>query len=293
MPQEADYLAGRAKSLSRKLRADWRDYTKDGWYFVTLGADYHRPLFGKVENGRMIPNRLGELVERCWREIPEHFPAARMGVCQVMPTHFHGLIYLTRSNVHHLGVLIKQYKSSVTRIFRKTVPSMDGADVWQPNYYEVICFDIEELEQKENYIRANPLRWGLRDLEKGWMKESRFLGNRTLRDSGPFKALRISRKATPAEIRQAIAAIPNFDGVIVSTFFSPGERQVLDVLLASETARVIWLVPMALSDPIPVKWTSLLVSGRGLWISPFPDDPEPTAINCRRCNELAERMEKG
>ena len=33
------------KSMSQKLRMDGRDYSRPGWYFVTLGADYHNHLF--------------------------------------------------------------------------------------------------------------------------------------------------------------------------------------------------------------------------------------------------------
>jgi hypothetical protein len=48
------------KSMSQKLRMDGRDYSRPGWYFVTLGADYHKQLFGMVEGGAMQPNAPGE-----------------------------------------------------------------------------------------------------------------------------------------------------------------------------------------------------------------------------------------
>lgn len=32
------------KSMSQKLRMAGRDYARPGWYFLTLGADYHRQL---------------------------------------------------------------------------------------------------------------------------------------------------------------------------------------------------------------------------------------------------------
>jgi len=41
------------KSMSQKLRMDGRDYSRPGWCFVTLGADYHKHLFGSVINGEM------------------------------------------------------------------------------------------------------------------------------------------------------------------------------------------------------------------------------------------------
>ncbi|MEN8253895.1 MAG: hypothetical protein ABFR33_00345 [Verrucomicrobiota bacterium] len=72
--------------MSQKLRMDGRDYSRPGWYFVTLGADYHKHLFGRVAGGEMIPNALGELVEHCWREIPQHYGHVELGAWQTMPT---------------------------------------------------------------------------------------------------------------------------------------------------------------------------------------------------------------
>ena len=36
------------KSILQKLRMDGRDYSRPGWYFITLGADYHQTLFGRA-----------------------------------------------------------------------------------------------------------------------------------------------------------------------------------------------------------------------------------------------------
>ncbi len=61
------------RSMSQKLRMDGRDYSRPGWYFLTLGADYHHSLFGRVDRGSMQPNALGRLVEQGWQEIPAHY----------------------------------------------------------------------------------------------------------------------------------------------------------------------------------------------------------------------------
>ena len=70
------------KSMSQKLRMYGRDCTRPGWYFVTLGADYHKPLFGTVENGAMRPNDVGPIVEHCWRDIPWHYSHIVLGAWQ-------------------------------------------------------------------------------------------------------------------------------------------------------------------------------------------------------------------
>jgi putative transposase len=84
------------KSMSQKLRMAGCDYSRPGWYFVTLGADYHKNMFGEVCGTEMHPNTLGRLVESCWDEIPAHYGHIELGARQVMPTHFHGLARITR-----------------------------------------------------------------------------------------------------------------------------------------------------------------------------------------------------
>jgi putative transposase len=245
------------KSMSQKLRMDGRDYSQPGWYFVTLGADYHRPFFGAVVGGEMRANALGKLVERLWSEIPQHYRHIRLGAWQVMPNHFHGLVRIVRPGGAGLGEVLNLFKGSVTREARRTglvhsVISRHGgkeqsgreqppAKIWAPNYYDVICFDAAELTVRERYIRANPRRWALRDVPAGTVKQSRYKGNvKLLRQSGPRRALRVSRKATGAQVAALRNKLAAFDGLVCSTFFSPGERDCLSVLQEGRV-RIVWV----------------------------------------------------
>ena len=107
MLERIDYVEGRVASVSQKLRMARKDYSREGWYFVTMGAEMHRPVFGLVglnEQGaaEMRCNALGQLVEQCWREIPAHYPQVLLGAFQVMPDHFHGLVWLDRGNISYI-----------------------------------------------------------------------------------------------------------------------------------------------------------------------------------------------
>lgn len=246
---------------------DGRDYSRPGWYFVTLGADYHRHFFGAIAGGEMRPNALGELVERFWNEIPQHYAHIQLGAWQVMPNHFHGPVRIVRPGRAGLGEVINLFKGSVTRAARRAdlvqpvIARHGGKEpeqrrvpgkVWAPNYYDVICFDADELAVRERYIRANPRRWALRDVPEGVVKQSRYKGNvMLLRQTGPRRALRVSRKGTEAQVAALKTELAAFDGLVCSTFFSPGERACLSVLQASR-ARIIWVLPMAMCATIPV-----------------------------------------
>jgi len=292
------------KSMSQKLRMDGRDYSRPGWYFVTLGADYHRHFFGFVEAGQMRPNALGGLVERFWSEIPQHYAHIRLGAWQLMPNHFHGLARIIRPDGAGLGEVLNLFKGSVTREARRAglaplviarhggkEPAPGGNEqnvpgkVWAPNYYDVICFNADELAVRERYIRANPRRWALRDVPEGMVKQSRYKGNKALlRDSGPCRALRVSRRATEAQVAALKNELTAFDGLVCSTFFSPGERACLSVLQESR-ARIIWVLPMAMPATIPVDWTNAFLEERALWLSAFPDElQEATRTSCDQAN---------
>ncbi len=288
------------KSMSQKLRMEGRDYSRPGWYFVTLGADYHRYFFGTVTAGEMRPNALGELVERFWSEIPQHYSHIRLGAWQLMPNHFHGIVRILRPSGAGLGEVLNLFKGSVTREARRAslvqpVSSHHGekapSKVWAPNYYDVICFDAEELAVRENYVRANPRRWALRDIPQGWTKQSRFKGNQELlNDSGPRCALRVSRSASEADVVALQNELTAFDGLVCSTFFSPGERACLKTLLTA-SARIIWIQPMAMPEQIPVDWTDAFLENRALWLSAFPDDqPEATRESCQLANRWVEQF---
>jgi len=303
MLERIDYVEGRASSVSQKLRMARKDYSREGWYFVTFCVEKRRPLFGAINldsqgQAEMRCSALGQLVARCWSEIPYHYPRVQLGASQVMPDHFHGLVWLDRGNNKSLGEIMNIFKGAVTRLWRREVQEdsrysgREPAIIWQPNYYDVICFEAEELAIKEAYIKANPQRWALKRIPRGVIKTSKFLGNQELLKASPKRALRLSRKATEQEIEESKRLLGEpWDGIAVSTFFSPGERAVLDALLMQLKSRIIWIMPMAMHEHIPVKWGKVMLEGRGLWLSAYADEQqEATRASCMECNAWAERL---
>ncbi|MDD2598982.1 MAG: hypothetical protein PHO37_07145 [Kiritimatiellae bacterium] len=290
------------KSMSQKLRMDGRDYSRPGWCFVTLGADYHKHLFGSVKNGEMEPNALGQLVEQCWDEIPQHYGHISLGARQIMPNHFHGLVQIVRPGGKGLGEVMNVFKGAVTRKWRKSRACSESSRysekeqnkkmdrVWAPNYYDVICFNANELKVRERYIQANPKRWALRDVPRGVIKQSQYIGEtKLLQQTGKCRALRISRKATDIEITQLKNELAAYDGVICSTFFSPGERTCLKTLLRSN-AQIIWVLPMTMPEKIPVVWTDAFLQKRALWLSAFPELQSATRMSCKQANSWVEQL---
>ncbi len=162
----------------------------------------------------------------------------------------------------------------------------------------MICFDAAELEIKERYIRANPRRWALRDVPEGRFDNMRYKGNLALlKEPGKRLGLRISRKATEEEISRCseniLAEIGRDSGnnapIVFSTFYSPGERACLELLLCG-SARLAWVLPTAMPEKIPVPWTDAFIGKRALWLSEFSDEvKEASRLTCEEANRILSR----
>jgi REP element-mobilizing transposase RayT len=78
---------------SRKsIRLKGYDYSKEGFYFVTISTYKNQYLFGKIINGEMILNTFGEIVKKLWMKSEEIRDNVKMHDFVVMPNHFHGVI---------------------------------------------------------------------------------------------------------------------------------------------------------------------------------------------------------
>jgi REP element-mobilizing transposase RayT len=78
----------------RSVRLRQYDYSSEGAYFITICVDDGLLLLGDVVNGSMVMGEVGKIAERCWLQIPIHFPAAKLGAFIIMPNHLHGIIKL-------------------------------------------------------------------------------------------------------------------------------------------------------------------------------------------------------
>ena len=166
-----------------------------GAYFVTIVAWQRECLFGKIVDGEMKLNQYGEIIRKWWDEILNHFPNIETGAFVVMPNHFHGIIIITEdcrgavpapsnepnlnfiedaskpggmtsrgemtSPLHRrtLGHIVAYFKYQST----KEMNQLDGSGAitrfWQRNYYEHIIRNERDLQNKTDYIEANPMLW--------------------------------------------------------------------------------------------------------------------------------------
>ncbi|MBO7654270.1 MAG: transposase [Kiritimatiellae bacterium] len=164
---------------------DW-DYSSRCIYMITITlADRSRPVLGQLagegEEWRVEPSEIGRIVEQCWREIPQQWPGVEIIENQLMPDHFHGIIFVKEQQKKKLGNIIGSFKSkSSSRTgellrTRKRAESVRGkaqngeeagqirtAGLWAPGYVDLILFRKGQLEKMIAYIRDNPQRLGIK-----------------------------------------------------------------------------------------------------------------------------------
>lgn len=168
------------KHHRRSIRLKGYDYTQAGAYFVTICTHNRECLFGDVEDGKMILNTFGKIVDHQWRQISRFFPNTALDEFVAMPNHFHGIVMITADDTivgakhprarnvmvindrdggcfaptaerphgtiqGSLAAIIQNFISVTTRKINRIRKTPDQK-LWQRNYFEHI-------------IRHNPLKW--------------------------------------------------------------------------------------------------------------------------------------
>lgn len=163
------------KHERKKMRLNNYNYSKNGYYFVTICIKDKQEYFGEIEDNLMKLNDYGKIAKKYWIEIPKHFKNIQLHDFVIMPDHIHGIIeiydhynncinnellsineYLI-NNSKLLPKIISQYKSSVSRCIKKQYN--DYNFLWQRSYYDVIIHSETKFEIIRKYIIENPLKW--------------------------------------------------------------------------------------------------------------------------------------
>jgi REP element-mobilizing transposase RayT len=148
------------------IRLPGYDYASPGAYFVTVCAHDQECIFDVPE--------LRDAVEEAWRQIPFHFPNARLDESVVMPNHIHGIVRIVGAQhaaplpaartptvkPGSLGAVVRSFKSAATKRVNQ-IRRTPGALVWQRNYYERVIRNEDELSSIREYTHLNPLKWEL------------------------------------------------------------------------------------------------------------------------------------
>ena len=256
-----------------KRRCVDHDYTERRMYMVTLVVEGRRKLFGEVtgrsdapkgsaEAPRMELSALGEAVQRCWQEIPQHYPEVSLLALQLMPDHLHGILFVTKKMEAGLGKVILGFKQGCNKAYRSCMlpyygntphtqhtqqPRHTGHEqglLFERGYNDRILLQDGQLQRWIDYLADNPRRL-LAKREHPDLFRVQFgleyaglsfaaIGNRFLLDRPVKLQVQCSRSLTKEQI-QATAehylAAARQGAVLVSPAISEGEKAVMRAVL--------------------------------------------------------------
>jgi len=185
----------RNKYRNETARYTGHDYSSPGKYFITICTHQMEPWFGNVLAGKMILSETGQIANKMWFEIPNHFSFVTLDEFVVMPNHIHGIIVIKPTPVGtlhatslrqqqqqrqqqplqqqpqivkndfmasispkpgSLASVMRSYKSAVSKNAHLTKSGF----VWQHRFYDHIIRSERELNRIRKYIINNPSKWG-------------------------------------------------------------------------------------------------------------------------------------
>lgn len=123
----------------KSLRSAYIDYCH-GWFFVTIQTSGNKSVFGAIVEDKCILNELGNAVKDAWLTEPRFAPGLQIFDFQVMPNHFHALLYY-RSPEHGRGdpcstggttTVTSSPVTSFSMTPNSTVPRPSGSPVTAP-----------------------------------------------------------------------------------------------------------------------------------------------------------------
>ena len=152
---------------SRKhLRLQTWDYSKPGYYFITICTKDKRCLLSRVLDGpdgtEISLTKIGVAAENAWNQMNTIAPYIHTDYYCIMPNHIHGIIVIEDhpdETGRSIPDLVHAYKSTVTRIFNRMVPANLKNQLWQSSYYDEIIRNEAMLLCTRQYIEDNPRKW--------------------------------------------------------------------------------------------------------------------------------------
>lgn len=121
------------KHHRRSIRLKGYDYTRMGFYFITLCTRNRKHVFGEISGERMQINEFGQIVLEEWFKSSTIRKNIALGEFIVMPDHIHGIIeieYTVENNNYigefkspsqTIGTIIRGFKGVTTKRIKNSI----------------------------------------------------------------------------------------------------------------------------------------------------------------------------
>ena len=138
--QQKAFAGEKIPSMSRRMVG--HDYQQRQMYMITMAIEDRRPLLGKVvgrsdgqkgtpEEPHVELTVLGKQVEQNWYDIAIRHPQIQVLALQIMPDHFHGILFVKEHLDKPLGKVLLGFKQGCNKAYRSLVLHAQHADASQ------------------------------------------------------------------------------------------------------------------------------------------------------------------
>jgi REP element-mobilizing transposase RayT len=154
------------------------DYSRPGFYYITICVYKKQCIFGEVANGVMYSTIYGDIAEKLWKEQPAHYNNLILDEFVIMPNHMHGIVQIidppalensktpSRYSVSDIANGYKTFSAKKINL----ISECTGNPVWQSRFHDRIIRDEAELNRIRHYIRNNPRQWEIDECYPGAKK---------------------------------------------------------------------------------------------------------------------------
>jgi REP element-mobilizing transposase RayT len=221
-----------ADSLPQDVFRRWRDERdaalREARQAARLADAEKLELAEKIagEYAEKLEQHLDQSLGGCWLRNPDvaqmvenalrHFDGDRylLGSYVIMPNHVHVLVRPAME--HKLPDILQSWKSFTAKEANKLL--RQAGEFWQPESFDHIVRNEQQLEKFSRYIQENPVKAGLDE------SEYRLGGGLAARTSGPSEQEQKHTGGTPVplhDIRFGLAAIKGVGEVAVQAILKP------------------------------------------------------------------------
>ena len=326
-------FAGEKKPSMLRRRVG-HDYESRRMYLITMTVEDRRPLLGRLvgrsdakvgspDYPHVELSELGKVVEYEWMDVTRYHPEVSVVALQIMPDHLHGILFVHEKMPQHLGHIIKGFKASTNKHYRRLVLGVEFAAtasqqrrpedkrdrsldnrqqgfLWSLGYNDHILSGNGELQRWINYLRDNPLRLTVKR-ERPDLFRVRFgltiagqtyaaIGNQFLLSAPSKKQVQCSRSLTEADIQAKVESFlkeAQRGTVLVSPAISKGEQAVMRAALDAHLP-LIFLTPWgfnAFSKP-GHQFFNACSEGRLLILAPWEHQNQRIPLTREMCLAL-------
>ncbi len=153
------------KPERKQIRLPEYDYSRPGYYFVTICTHNRQPLFTPFVGAHLCvrPPAGNCFLVKWLYELEQKYPGVEIDSYAVMPDHVHFILTVTGAHIGApLQEMIKWFKTQTTNAYIRQVqqgmlPPYEK-HVWQRGYYEHVIRNDHDLAETRQYIQNNPLK---------------------------------------------------------------------------------------------------------------------------------------